>query len=172
MLSLTFLFNSRDKGKKRASNRLEEVTNDTPHDPNAAGPSSVTVKKGVFITRFNFTIVFEISTLGIVKRAETRQCPICSEHIPVRLLDAHCKLETQRTEEVIRAVGSLEVYGDSVDGYGPVHPMSVVSNLHPSYAELNSLEPGAPLLEPRKPSHNPARGPVPLTKIPPFERKR
>ena len=56
-----------------------------------------------------------------VKRAETRQCPICSEHIPVRLLEAHCELEMQRTEEVIRAVGSLEVYGDSVDGYDS-HP--------------------------------------------------
>ncbi|KAF9650302.1 hypothetical protein BDM02DRAFT_3154924 [Thelephora ganbajun] len=63
---------------------------------NLAGPSSLTVKK--------------------VKRAETRQCPICSEHIPVRLLEAHCDLETQRTEEIIRAVGSSEVYGDSVDG--------------------------------------------------------
>ena len=35
----------------------------------------------------------------------------------MRLLEAHCDLETQRTEEIIKAVGSSEVYGDSVDGY-------------------------------------------------------
>lgn len=65
--------------------------------------------------------VLIISNSVTVKRAETRQCPICSEQIPVRLLEAHCDLEMQRTEEIIRAVGSLEVYGDSVDGL--VHPM-------------------------------------------------
>ena len=72
--------------------------------------------------------------LVIVKRAETRQCPICSEHIPVRLLEAHCNLEAQRTEEVIRAIGSLEVYGDSANGYEPppLPPHSPPSGFHTS----------------------------------------
>lgn len=84
------------QGQKRALRQFEEVFADIAHDSTVAGPSTLTAKK--------------------VKRAETRQCPICSEHIPVRLLEAHCGLEMQRTEEIIRAVGSMEVYGDSVDG--------------------------------------------------------
>ena len=43
----------------------------------------------------------------------------------MRLLEAHCDLESQRTEEIIKAVGSLEVYGDSVDGY-EFHPSRVL----------------------------------------------
>lgn len=85
-----------DKGKKRALSQSEESSADPMHEPNVAGPSALATKKA--------------------KRAETRQCPICSEQIPVRLLEAHCDLETQRTEEIIKAVGSSEVYGDSVDG--------------------------------------------------------
>jgi hypothetical protein len=88
--------------------------------------SSLTVKKGAFPTLFLHDPFSFLDRLAAVKRAETRQCPICSEHIPVRLLEAHCDLETQRTEEVIRAVGSLEVYGDSVDGYEPVYPSHVL----------------------------------------------
>ncbi|KAF9785759.1 hypothetical protein BJ322DRAFT_1099605 [Thelephora terrestris] len=87
---------SRGKGKKRALSQSEEAVTNIIRDPGLAGPTTLKVKK--------------------VKRAETRQCPICSEHIPVRLLEAHCELEMQRTEEIIRAVGSSEVYGDSVDG--------------------------------------------------------
>ena len=91
----------------------------------------------------------------------------------MRLLEAHCELETQRTEEVIRAVGSLEVYGDSADGYDPVHPIVfVASGLHFPYTGFNSPEPGAPPLELRKPSHDPAPGHVPLPKILQRKRKR
>jgi len=116
--------------------------------------------------------LLNLGCLGVVKRAETRQCPVCSEHIPVRLLEAHCNLETQRTEEVIRAVGSLEVYGDSVDGYEP-HPshMPPLPIYTPPCAELSSPGSGAPPLEPRKPSRDPALGWVPLPRTPPLERK-
>ena len=89
---------------------------DVPHDSNAAGPSFLAVKKGTFPTHSLHDPSLFSDHVATVKRAETRQCPICSEYIPVRLLGAHCDLETQRTEEVIRAIGSLEVYGDSVDG--------------------------------------------------------
>ena len=106
-----------------------------------------------------------------VKRAETRQCPICFEHIPVRLLEAHCDLEAQRTEEVIRAVGSLEVYGDSVDGYEPHPSYACYPPVYISRAVFNSPEPDALPFGPRKPSRDPAPL-VPFRKTPPLERKK
>ncbi|KAI6034492.1 hypothetical protein PISMIDRAFT_672636 [Pisolithus microcarpus 441] len=42
------------------------------------------------------------------KRAETRLCPVCSEQIPVRLLEAHAVLELQRVDEIVRHIGDAE----------------------------------------------------------------
>ncbi|KAH8830268.1 hypothetical protein DL96DRAFT_1525614 [Flagelloscypha sp. PMI_526] len=39
------------------------------------------------------------------KRAETRECPVCNEAIPVRLLHAHADLESRRVEEIISSIG-------------------------------------------------------------------
>jgi len=77
---------SSSKGKKR--DRQETVLDESP--------PSIQVKKS--------------------KRAETRQCPICFEHIPTRLLAAHRELESERVEEIIRAIGSLDIVADSDDG--------------------------------------------------------
>ncbi|PPQ78209.1 hypothetical protein CVT25_015528, partial [Psilocybe cyanescens] len=50
------------------------------------------------------------------RRAETRQCPVCNEDIPLRLLAMHAQLESERVEEVVKRVGSLDVsYEDLVD---------------------------------------------------------
>ncbi|KAI9000787.1 hypothetical protein BD414DRAFT_451451 [Trametes punicea] len=43
------------------------------------------------------------------KRAETRKCPICDELIPLRLLSKHAVLESERLEEIVRAIGSTKV---------------------------------------------------------------
>ena len=51
----------------------------------------------------------------LAKRAETRQCPVCDEHIPLRLLSRHAELETERVEEVIRKVGSSDITYDELD---------------------------------------------------------
>ncbi|KAK7695794.1 hypothetical protein QCA50_000432 [Cerrena zonata] len=47
------------------------------------------------------------------KRAVTRQCPICDEDIPIRLLGAHLDLETGRVNEIIQSIGSTEVLGEA-----------------------------------------------------------
>jgi hypothetical protein len=109
-----------------------------------------------------------------VKRAETRQCPICSEQIPVRLLEAHCDLETQRTEEIIKAVGSLEIYGDSADGLvkSPSIPPSPPLVRTLSTSEFNFPELGGQPFELRKPSRNPVPGMIIPHKTPPLERKK
>ncbi|KIK04724.1 hypothetical protein K443DRAFT_675739 [Laccaria amethystina LaAM-08-1] len=49
------------------------------------------------------------------KRAETRQCPVCEEHIPLRLLPMHAALESERVEEVIQQVGSPDILYDEMD---------------------------------------------------------
>ncbi|KAI0321981.1 hypothetical protein OF83DRAFT_1161512 [Amylostereum chailletii] len=46
------------------------------------------------------------------KRAETRNCPICSEPIPLRLLGQHAELEAQRVQAVVDQIGSLDVCVD------------------------------------------------------------
>ncbi|KAK7062033.1 hypothetical protein R3P38DRAFT_2833001 [Favolaschia claudopus] len=49
------------------------------------------------------------------KRAETRECPVCSEQIPVRLLEAHAALEAERVEAIIRRVGETDVDFEALD---------------------------------------------------------
>ncbi|KAG7097315.1 hypothetical protein E1B28_004676 [Marasmius oreades] len=41
-------------------------------------------------------------------RAETRECPICHEPIPLRLLGKHAELESSRVQDIISNIGSLE----------------------------------------------------------------
>ncbi|KAG7447575.1 uncharacterized protein BT62DRAFT_966570 [Guyanagaster necrorhizus] len=42
-------------------------------------------------------------------KVETRECPICKEHIPLRLLAKHSDFEFQRVEKIIQSVGSTDV---------------------------------------------------------------
>ncbi|KAJ7094494.1 hypothetical protein B0H15DRAFT_946907 [Mycena belliarum] len=49
------------------------------------------------------------------KRAETRECPVCAEQIPTRLLAAHAELEAERVEAIIRRVGETDVDFESLD---------------------------------------------------------
>ena len=51
----------------------------------------------------------------LAKRAETRQCPVCDEHIPLRLLSRHAELESERVEDVIRKIGSSDITYDELD---------------------------------------------------------
>ncbi|KAG6910988.1 hypothetical protein DXG01_006042 [Tephrocybe rancida] len=54
------------------------------------------------------------------KRAETRNCPVCDEVVPIRLLGTHAELESQRLEAIFDQVGSMEsLYGEPDVGPGP-----------------------------------------------------
>ncbi|KAJ7180400.1 hypothetical protein C8R43DRAFT_400461 [Mycena crocata] len=94
-----------DKGKKRA--RDESVREDSP--PQASGSS-------------RSSPLSEMSPApdpGPVKkykkRAETRECPVCREQIPIRLLAAHADLEAERVEAIIRRVGETDVDFELLD---------------------------------------------------------
>ena len=41
-------------------------------------------------------------------RAETRECPICHEPIPLRLLGKHAELESSRVQDIVATIGSTE----------------------------------------------------------------
>ncbi|KAJ7368664.1 hypothetical protein DFH08DRAFT_677456 [Mycena albidolilacea] len=56
------------------------------------------------------------------KRAETRECPVCNEQIPVRLLEAHAELEADRVEAIIRRVGDTDVDFEALDSLDPTRP--------------------------------------------------
>ncbi|PBL02938.1 hypothetical protein ARMGADRAFT_955615 [Armillaria gallica] len=42
-------------------------------------------------------------------KVETRECPICKEQIPLRLLAKHSDFESQRVEKIVQSVGSTDV---------------------------------------------------------------
>ncbi|KAH9983567.1 hypothetical protein BJV74DRAFT_616324 [Russula compacta] len=46
------------------------------------------------------------------KRAETRECPVCGERIPLRLLAQHYSLESSRVQTILDHVGDLEGFSD------------------------------------------------------------
>ncbi|KAH9055601.1 hypothetical protein EDB87DRAFT_1567197, partial [Lactarius vividus] len=46
------------------------------------------------------------------KRAETRECPICGDHIPLRLLGQHYTLESTRVQTILDHVGDLDAFSD------------------------------------------------------------
>ncbi|KZT24578.1 hypothetical protein NEOLEDRAFT_1163276 [Neolentinus lepideus HHB14362 ss-1] len=50
------------------------------------------------------------------KRAQTKNCPVCDEAIPVRLLAAHAILELQRVDEIFRNMDSVKDAGAGLDG--------------------------------------------------------
>ncbi|KAF8213872.1 hypothetical protein K438DRAFT_1563379, partial [Mycena galopus ATCC 62051] len=56
------------------------------------------------------------------KRAETRECPVCSELIPVRLLEAHASLEAERVEAIIRRVGETDIDFEALDSLDSARP--------------------------------------------------
>ncbi|KAI0920947.1 hypothetical protein AcW2_006071 [Taiwanofungus camphoratus] len=84
------------KGKKRA---LQEMMSDAEDsDTPSSLASDVAVRK---------------MPIKKPKRAETRICPVCEEAIPVRLLAKHSELESQRVEEIVLKIGSMEVLADA-----------------------------------------------------------
>ena len=46
------------------------------------------------------------------KRAETRECPMCHEPIPLRLLGQHVQLESERVQNILDHVGDLAEFAD------------------------------------------------------------
>ncbi|KAF9006623.1 hypothetical protein BDQ17DRAFT_1352083 [Cyathus striatus] len=55
-------------------------------------------------------------------RAETRQCPVCEEQIPLRLLSMHATLESERVEAIVQQVGRIDLdvdFDDLDDALGP-----------------------------------------------------
>lgn len=56
--------------------------------------------------------------LRLAKRAETRECPVCGDHIPLRLLGQHYTLESTRVQTLLDHVGDLDAFSDP---HGPPH---------------------------------------------------
>jgi hypothetical protein len=48
----------------------------------------------------------------VAKRAETRECPICRESIPLRLLGQHYTLESSRVQAIFDHIGDLDGFSD------------------------------------------------------------
>ncbi|KAK0461755.1 uncharacterized protein EV420DRAFT_1527030 [Desarmillaria tabescens] len=71
--------------KRERSSSLSSVSS----TPSAPAPATVTTRKRV--------------------KLETRECPICKEHIPLRLLAKHSDLESQRVEKIVQNVGSTDI---------------------------------------------------------------
>ncbi|KAG6854341.1 hypothetical protein C0991_007846 [Blastosporella zonata] len=86
------------RGKKRAYVEDREASSSLSPVP-VATPSAPKVKKP--------------------KRAETRNCPVCDEVVPIRLLATHAELESQRLQAIFDQVGSTEsIYEEPDYGLG------------------------------------------------------
>ena len=64
----------------------------------------------------------DLNVAPTAKRAETRNCPVCDEPIPLRLLGKHAELESERLAEIIGCIGSTEVLGEAEPDDGCVPP--------------------------------------------------
>ncbi|KAF5393075.1 hypothetical protein D9757_001226 [Collybiopsis confluens] len=90
-----------DKGKrKRASNIIEQEQQEQAGETSEAG------------SRTSSTPEAAPAAKRSRRRAETRDCPICNEPIPLRLLAKHAQLEDSRLDEVISHIGSKEPFLD------------------------------------------------------------
>jgi hypothetical protein len=69
-----------------------------------------------------------IALLRLAKRAETRECPICGDHIPLRLLGQHYTLESARVQTILDHIGDLDAFSDP---HAPPHAPYVP----PSYTQ-------------------------------------
>lgn len=79
-------------------------------------PTSSRFRKDVSRSDHSFAfLIFLISYLNThtAKRAVTRQCPVCEEAIPVRLLGAHLDLELHRVDEILKTAGSSVVVDEA-----------------------------------------------------------
>ncbi|RPD66933.1 hypothetical protein L226DRAFT_123143 [Lentinus tigrinus ALCF2SS1-7] len=90
------------KGKKRA---VEETFSEDEH---LSEPSSSTSMKAPRSARAREKQP-TTAPAKKPKRAETRNCPVCDEPIPLRLLGKHADLESERLDEIIGCIGSTEV---------------------------------------------------------------
>ena len=63
------------------------------------------------------------------KRAVTRKCPVCDEDIPVRLLERHADLEAERVDEIMAAIGSVDVLDDAEPDDGCARRVHTLSTL-------------------------------------------
>ncbi|KAH8984262.1 hypothetical protein EDB92DRAFT_1887878 [Lactarius akahatsu] len=95
------------RGKKRA---LEDLATDPEGecDTDAHGIVALTSATATSIKR--------------AKRAETRECPICGDHIPLRLLGQHYTLESTRVQTILDHVGDLDAFSDP---HAPPHAPSL-----------------------------------------------
>ncbi|KAH9036048.1 hypothetical protein EDB83DRAFT_2415461 [Lactarius deliciosus] len=95
------------RGKKRA---LEDLVTDPEGacDTDAHGIVASTSATATSVKR--------------AKRAETRECPICGDHIPLRLLGQHYTLESTRVQTILDHVGDLDAFSDP---HAPPHAPSI-----------------------------------------------
>jgi hypothetical protein len=77
----------------------------------------------------------------LAKRAETRQCPVCDEHIPLRLLSRHAELESERVEDVIRKIGSSDITYDELDDRYIFNPPLSLSHTYRYLNHILDLDP-------------------------------
>ncbi|KAN0140343.1 hypothetical protein V8E53_001552 [Lactarius tabidus] len=68
------------------------------------------------------TLTASVPNVKRAKRAETRECPICGDHIPLRLLGQHFTLESARVQTILDHVGDLDAFSDP---HAPPHAPSI-----------------------------------------------
>ncbi|KAK7060368.1 hypothetical protein VNI00_001133 [Paramarasmius palmivorus] len=81
-------------------------------------------------------------------KAETRDCPICHEAIPLRLLAKHAELESSRVQDIIESVGQLEPI---VDDFAELEPGPSIARRSATKARQSILQTTHPIIASRTP---------------------
>ena len=86
---------------------------------------------------FQWPFIDRLLAPCVAKRAETRECPICRESIPLRLLGQHYTLESSRVQAILDHIGDLEGFSDP---YASAHAQCVnYLYTHPSLRSTQSF---------------------------------
>jgi hypothetical protein len=88
---------------------VEKTNSDSREDsPNGSGcltDGEKIVKRGKILV-VSKALLFQVPIiLARSKKAVTKECPVCLEQIPIRLLSSHLELERSRVEELIGSIG-------------------------------------------------------------------
>ena len=106
----------------RSKRPLPDIVNDPASEHDVQEDSSVVASSSALVASPctkrgmpSATLLHESALIQcpyVAKRAETRECPICGEAIPLRLLGQHYTLENSRVQTILDHIGDLEGFSD------------------------------------------------------------
>ncbi|KAJ3797325.1 hypothetical protein GGU11DRAFT_816551 [Lentinula aff. detonsa] len=128
---------------------LESIRLEPTVEPTTTSVKYIRTHLDILPRQFKLTAVIMGMDKGKRHKAETRNCPICNEPIPLRLLGKHAELESSRVDEIIGHIGSEEPFLDlSYESYSnPTFAVASTSDLATSHGRRSAVRARRSILE-------------------------